>query len=139
MSRSIHFEQRLFDWIDEYRPTLIVHETCGAMARSAQATRGVILAEYIVERVCFIRKQKCARAHQEIVKKMIASKTRLIEMKRKNLRDSLRPMKSDVRQAVCEITGLPADYFFSDDHADAIGIMLLAIHHFECLEEGATK
>ena len=125
--------------MDEYKPTLIVHETCGAMARSAQAAKGVILAEYIVERACFIRKQKCARAHQEIVKKKIASRSRLIEMKQKKLRDSLRPMKSDVRQAVSDITGLPLDYFFSDDHADAIGIMLLALHHFELLEEGASK
>ncbi len=139
ISRSISLEDRVRSWIKELKPALVVHETCGAMARNAQAVRGVILAEYSVDRACLLAKQRCASAHQELVKSKIASKTRLIEMKRKNLRDSLRPMKSDVRQAICDITGIDSDYFLSNDHADAIGIMLFVLRHFDCLDKTAFR
>lgn len=122
-------EEQINGLIDRFEPALLIHETGGAhgTAKRWESLRGMVLAEYIVDRICHERNLPVGTIHNTVLKDVLADKQRILELKKTFQRSNMKPIKEDVRHAVCTHFKKPFDYFLSNDHCDAVALIMAYI------------
>lgn len=113
------------EFITELKPDMVIYETGSSFGagKSPESKRGTIIAEFAVAHTCFNLGQDAMMIHNEKLKYAIASKSRLIELKRQGVRNSMRPIKQDVTHEVKRMWKLADDFFYSEDQSDAIALL----------------
>ncbi len=135
LQKLISLENHLYSLYETYQPQLVVFEGEVGGFSSQAARTGVTVAQYLVDRTAHDKGIPRGSINAMLLKAQVVDKERLKELKDACLRSSMRPEKADVTHRVCTQWNKPIDgYFFSNDHSDAIALLIALFENNDILE-----